>query len=381
MPHITSFVLLVLILAATRLPAQCIRLSDWTQVVPSAGLPGDLDLRKANNNLDVVRHDGRFYLGVRNSRTHFASKHTRLIVLSSDDLIDWRTETIVDLDSDIREPRFIAWNDSLYLYFFQAGTKMLRFQPRAMQFVVRGPGGGWSEPVNAGLDGYVNWRIKPHEGRLLLSAYHGGSTYKNDGEVVSHMRLFTSDDARTWTPISERPQLTHERSVSEFGFTVDAEGHLWGVARLELDGSYTVFAHRDSLHVFQPVYSEYKYDSPIVFRHDGVIYLIARRNLHSNGRFTQFGNRPRRNLIRYSLTRKATALWRLDTASRTWQHLMDLGGTGDTAFPGVVDLGGGRFLVMNYSSDLEGRRKTWLVGQLGATHVYYALLDVDAACE
>lgn len=373
---------LFLVLFVTTLDAasQCVRLSDWTRVVPSAGVPDDLDLRKANNNLDVVRLDGRFYLAVRNSRTHFASKHTRLIVLSSDDLVDWSTETVVDLDSDIREPRFIAWNDSLYLYFFQAGTKMLRFQPRFMQFVVRGPDGAWSRPVDAGLDGYVPWRIKPHQGRLLLSAYYGGSTYKNDGEVVSHMRLFHSDDARTWTPLSDAPQLTHPRSVSEFAFTFDRQGHLWGVARLELDGSYTVFAHRDSLHVFQPVYSEFKYDSPIMFRHADAIYLIARRNLHRDGRFARFGDRPRRNLVRYSLTRKTTALWRLDPNARDWVHVMDLGGTGDTAFPGVVDLGGGRFVVMNYSSDLDGRRKAWLAGQLGPTHIYHALLDVDAAC-
>ena len=69
-----------------------------TQVVPSAGLPREYhDLRAAlsarsNNNLDVVRHDGRVYLAWRTAPNHYASTQTELFVVSSTDERAWRFE-------------------------------------------------------------------------------------------------------------------------------------------------------------------------------------------------------------------------------------------------------------------------------------------------
>ena len=65
---------------------QSISYSPWEMVVPSDKLPSDIRLRKANNNLDITYYNNRYYLAFRNAPSHFASKKTRMYVLSSVDL-------------------------------------------------------------------------------------------------------------------------------------------------------------------------------------------------------------------------------------------------------------------------------------------------------
>ncbi len=61
------------------------KVSAARPVLPGPGMPAGLDLGRSNNNLDVVRHDGRLWLGTRTAPTHYASKDARLLVLVSDD--------------------------------------------------------------------------------------------------------------------------------------------------------------------------------------------------------------------------------------------------------------------------------------------------------
>ena len=56
---------------------------------------------------------------------------------------------------------------------------------------------------------------------------------------------------------------------------------------------------------------------------------------------------------------------------------LDLEGTGDTAFPALIENEDGTFTLMNYSSDLAKRSKNWIRGQLGKTYIYKTVLKVD----
>ena len=46
-------------------------------------IPKDVHLRKANNNLDIITYVDKYYLAFRTAPSHFASKKTRIYVLSS----------------------------------------------------------------------------------------------------------------------------------------------------------------------------------------------------------------------------------------------------------------------------------------------------------
>jgi hypothetical protein len=68
-------------------------LAETEQIVPGLGLPPELLLQQANNNLDVVRHDdGRVYLAFRSAPNHFASADATIQVISSADGQRWDFE-------------------------------------------------------------------------------------------------------------------------------------------------------------------------------------------------------------------------------------------------------------------------------------------------
>jgi hypothetical protein len=126
---------------------------------------------------------------------------------------------------------------------------------------------------------------------------------------------------------------------------------------------------------FEYWYSPYKFDSPLIFKHNGKIYLIARRNL--NGPFVQKEEKYKSNLLKYSLTKKTTALYVIDTDNKAIIHVMDFESTGDCAFPGIAPINENEFYILNYSSDIHKKEKSWIKGQLGKTFIYKTKMRIE----
>jgi hypothetical protein len=355
--------------------AQCISNTDWERVIPSANLPEGLEIRNANNNLDLILHQGKYYMAFRTAPSHFASKKTKLYILSSSDFESWQFEKEIFLESDLREPRFYQKGDSLFFMFFKGGTKMFKFEPQGIYACyLNSQDNNWSEiqKINIPL-GYVPWRIKEHKGVFYLSTYDGINEYKL--EVPSEFRLFTSKDGLQWEALSEQPQIRHERAIAEIELTFDENDDMWGIARLEFDGSYLVHANKEDYSKFEYWYSPYKFDSPIFFTHEGNHYLIARRNI--DGPLVHTEGKYKKNLVRYSFRKKTTALYLLDKEAKSLIHIKDFNSTGDCAFPGISSINENEFYMLNYSSNIEKRKKPWIVGQLGKTYIYKSKLKIE----
>ncbi len=111
---------------------------DTRQVIPGPGLPAESPAQNSNNNLDVVRHGGKVYLAWRTGPDHYASDKTKLYVLSSSDEKTWSFETEVSAGFDLREPRFLSLNGSLFLYLARLGNDPNRFEPKGMSPGTRG---------------------------------------------------------------------------------------------------------------------------------------------------------------------------------------------------------------------------------------------------
>lgn len=349
-----------------------IRHTRLEQIVPGDGLPADLALMDANNNLDVVEYQGRCFLAWRTAPTHFASPKTRLVVASSEDRKAWRVEAQFHLGCDLREPRFLVFNDTLFLYFFRAGVNMIAFEPEHIHMSVRGGDGAWSEPCEIFEPGFVVWRAKAHGGKAYMTVYRGGDIY-NMATRSGEVRLLTSDDGRVWEPISDAPQVDLP-AASEAAFAFDDAGNLVATVRLETSGSLVCTAAADNLAQWETHYTPYKYDSAVMFGHAGRFYVIARRNVagpfNRDLWFLPQAAQNTYNLLRYSLTRKRTALYRVDLERRELAPLFDFPSKGDTAYAGVVPLDENCYYVVNYSSPLEGPDWTWIGGQLTGTHIY-----------
>lgn len=370
------FVLLIM------LPLLCastpmLHLGNWVQLVPSQGLPAGMEVRRANNNLDITYFAGRYYFAFRTAPTHFASRNTSIQVLSSVDRQNWVLEQSIWMGTDLREPRFAVHNNYLFLYFFQGGTSPLGFEPQHVFATQYSNKGHWTACQDLGLDGYVPWRVRAHNGLLYLSAYYGKGLYTNGH--TADLRLFSSKDGWMWQPISSKPQVSG-KGAEEGEFIFDQQGNLWATVRVEGGGGMLVFAHADSLDNWHCYPTQEKYDSALLFKDKEEIYLVSRRNVDGNadkGKKLPPGLARYYNLVRYSATLKTTAIWRIDKQSRNVVHLMDIGGTGDTAFPGIVELGEGRWWLLNYSSKIDGPKKSWIRGQLGKTFIYAAELQAN----
>lgn len=353
--------------------AQKITTSEWKQLIPSADIPVNIKCRNSNNNLDLVQYNGKYYCAFRTAPTHFASKKARLYVISTEDFKTWKYETEFFVNADLREPRFAVFNQRLHLYFFEGGTKMFKFEPKHI-WTSKLSDTGWCAKIKTNLDGFVDWRFRTQNDKLYLSAYYGVNLY-NDGHHAN-LRLFSSADGVNFQQISEQPQVTTKGS-EEGEFIFDKQGNIWSTVRLEGSGSYLCFASKDSIDKWSQKFSKLKYDSALLFAEGDDIYLVSRRHLKGNATEEEFPDKKqrRKNLIRYSFSKKVTALFKINKEKMEIEHVMDFPSTGDTAYPAIAQKENDTFYLLNYSSNIHKRDKIWIGGQLGKTFIYQTELQ------
>lgn len=375
-----ALVVVVGVLAASSAPvtfdttaAAKVTLRNLRDLAPAPGLPPGLPLQRANNNVDIACHAGRWFLAFRTAPTHFASPDTRLIIVSSTDREKWEYESVIQMNSDAREPRLLVFKDKLFFYFFQAGRHPLRFEPQKTYAMERRGKADWTPPRPIYQPGYVAWRVKARGDLAYMSVYFGKGLYDTGGKR-GEVRLLTSTDGYDWRPISDAPQLD-DAGAEEPEFEFDEDGNLVVLIRREQEGgSYLCTARNDDLAHWKKSPSVFKYDSALMFQHDGALYVLARRNVAgASDREAGWLPGPFRrawNLARYSLTRKRTALYRVDLDAMCLHPLFDLPGKGDTAFPAMAKMNEGLYYVVNYTNALDGPDWPWIFGQLRPTRLY-----------
>ncbi|MCS7298069.1 MAG: hypothetical protein RMK19_01135 [Bacteroidia bacterium] len=326
-------------------------------------------LQRSHNNVDLTFFRGEYYLVLRAAPTHFPSRKAELRILRSTDLTHWICDTAFCVGQDLREPRWLIWKDSLYLYFFGGSASSWKFKSEGIQGAVWQAPGQWSF-FSVGWKGWVPWRARPSDSVAYLSVYWGENLYGTTHRAT--VRLLSSTDGRHWQAISDAPQLT-EPHATETDFWIEKDGRVWAVARAEGRGSYLCFAPHPTA-TWKAVPMPVKYDSPLLFSTPTGLYLVARRHLPGRAdrapRFFPALLRRYYNLILYSCSRKRTALYRVDTANRRIEWIQDLPGWGDTAFPAIYPYSGRDFVLVNYTSPLSKEDRWWIRGQLGRTTLY-----------
>ncbi|MFO0660280.1 MAG: hypothetical protein U0165_10685 [Polyangiaceae bacterium] len=368
---------------------------ETRQMVPDAKLPQEYQDKNgpSNNNLDVVRHDGKVFLAIRNGKFHFASADTRLYVFSSSDEKTWSFETKIDLGTDVREPRFLSYNGKLFLYFAQLGTNEFDFEPKGMWFTQYNGPGSWAEPTKFYKpdEPYIPWRAKVLGGKPYLIVYKNGQNIYDFKCTPMQIELLTTEDGINWKGVNPENPVVSEGGGSETDFDFDDRGDLYAVIRNEggevVDGdskfgSKICRAKKDNITKWECAYDRRKYDSPKVFAYQGQIFLIGRRNDTEDGYFDLYDDpsspdpdcsfEATQNGIEYSKAKKRTSLWQVDRVNLTVRYMMDLPGWGDTCFPSTLvdETNPARLFVYNYSSPLDGPDLPWHDGQEGQTNIY-----------
>lgn len=360
--------------------AEGITHTPFEQLVPGPAVPPGQEVMGANNNVDAVAFDGRYYLAYRTAPTHFASPNAKLIMVSSADLKTWAPEHVVHMPGhDLREPRFMVYQGRMFFFFFQGGKRALAFEPERIHAIVRDGAGEWSEPRAIYKPGFVAWRAKVHENQAYLSVYNGAGLYTL-GERPGELRLLVSDNGFDWREVSAKPQVI-AAGAEEGAFAFDAEGNLTAVVRLEVSGALVCTAPRDNLAEWTCTPLNHKYDSSLLLEHGGAFYLVARRNVAGAfNRGQAWLPTPMRRawrLGRYWFTRKRTALYQVHPEEGRVTPLFDFPSRGDTAFPAIIPLDANRYYLVNYSSPIDGPDWPWLLGQVTGSRLYAATLRFD----
>jgi len=381
-----SFAVLVIKLALTSYPvtfdteaAKGISYDLWRQLIPGPGMPAGKEYFSSNNNLDLVQYKGDFYIASRTAPTHFASDKTRIVVLRSSDRQTWECDTEFHVGRDIREPRFLVYRDTLFLYFFYAGTNAFKFEPQGIHVTSLGNDGKWSEPKPVFKPGYVDWRIRTFDNKAYMSVYNGAGLYTT-ADRPGDLRLLVSENGYDWTPISDKPQVDAV-SAEEGEIIFDKDGNLYATVRQETGGALVCRADKSDLSKWQCVHTTEKYDSALLFSHGDEFYVVARRNIA--GPFVSGGEwLPKKWqrawwMMRYSMTRKRTSLYRLDTEKLMLRPLLDFPSKGDTAFAGIVPLDENTYWLANYSCPLDGHDWPWMIGQITGTCIYDTILHIE----
>ncbi|MBX7194357.1 MAG: hypothetical protein K1X94_20040 [Sandaracinaceae bacterium] len=358
------------------------------RIVPGAGLPAEAMAQTSNNNLDVIRFEGRVYLAFRTGPSHYASPEVRLHLVSSADEITWDFERSFMRATDLREPRFLEVNGRLFLYMAELGTNPGDFEPMGTLVSERASDGSWSEPESIPeLTNAIGWRTRTEtiDGTPthFMTAYYGGEMiYDFLESPMIRVELLVTSDGRTFTPFDPAHRTLYVGGASETDFSIGPDGRLFGVMRNEAGDAESGFGSRvcraepGHLAEWTCVSDPKKYDSPLMFFHDGEHYLIGRRNVTSTGNYDLMSGA--RTHIRqavlnqgaYRSAPKRCSLWRYVQGEDRFAFILDLPSRGDTCFPGRLD--GSTpddVVVYNYSSDPDGPDVPWGVGQEGPTYI------------
>lgn len=364
-------------------------LNDFEIIVPSDGLPEQVELKNGNNNLDVVRHDGRVYLAWRTAPTHFASPTTTLYIASSVDQVTWDFEAKLFLNTDLREPRFLSFDGKLFLYFAVLGTSPIDFTPQGTMVTQYTGPASWTEPQWIYEEGFIAWRTKVIDDVPYMVTYVGGeSIYDPNTDTEMEVHWLTTENGVDWVPVIPDQPVILKGGCSETDFTFLSDGTLIGMCRNEAGdedgfGSKICRAQANDLGNWQCVSDPKKYDSPLVFNHNDEVYLIGRRNLTATGNYDLGKNhypelaRTLLNELDYWLAPKRTSLWKIDSETLEVSFVFDFPSNGDTCFPGLIEgENEGEYIIYNYTSPLEGEDLFWLQGQLGPTLIYRVTLEL-----
>lgn len=352
--------------------------SQPVKIVPSGKIPFNVKIYKSNCNLDIVKYKNRYYFAFRTSPTHFASDKTILYVLSSNDLEKWEYEAEFNFKSDLREPRFLVFKNKLFLYFFQGGTNPLSFAPRHIFVSEYISKSNWTKPKPIYKPGFVAWRVKEFKEKAYMSVYYGVGIYSNEKQP-GHLQLLQSDDGYNYKLVNNK-EISREVSAEEGEFEFDDKGNLYATIRRELKGSEVCYAEKNDITNWQCKFTPYKYDSALMFKHKNNFYVIARRNIdgkyNKNSKYLPNFLKSKYYLVRYSLTRKRTTLYKLNKEKLELEPLFDFPSKGDTAYAGIVKVNENRYFVLNYSTDIHRFDWNWLFGQLFGSNIYAITLEL-----
>src|SRR5436190_952798 len=393
-PMAPRVVILVAVVASLALPAGASAvpvpaMTPPVTVVPSPGLPADVQVDHSNANLAVAYFRGRVFMVFRTAKWQIADDNARLYVVSSVDQVHWRFEGKFAYGRDLREPRLFVWKKKLFLYFALLGSNAAAFEPGGEMATRWIAPGKWVKPRRIlPQPDFIAWAVKAHRGKAYMSGYTGGGGTFQPNPPPKYVYWLTTTDGWNWKPIDPARKIVYTGQCGETDFAFMPDGSLVTACQTEeVDklgwGAKVCTAPARELALWTCRGDPRRLDSPFVFVYQGYAYVIARRQPNFGGNY-DLGlpktpdTDPEFVLYdgTYAATTKRCSLWSIDTKTRTFTPLFDVPGVGDTCYPEMIRQPHGQFLVYNYTSPLDGSDPPWGTAlTVGDTLIYRMTLQ------
>ena len=360
---------------------------DVRQIVPSDILPNDVYDKTANNNLDVILFDCKLFLAFRTAPSHFASSETEMYIVSTDDFKKFNLERRISIKKDLREPRFLIANGTLFMYFAVLGTNPVKFEPEGTMVIQRDRDGKWSRPQWLFRNTFIPWRGKEFDDTPTLIGYTGGDNIYSEPTDAIKVFWLRTNDGINFEPFLSKKEIILQGGVSETDIVKHRENEYVAVSRNELgdeSGWGSKICRINGTAPYETVCKSdpKKYDSPLLFKHKERIILIGRRNLTETGNYDlnmrdlSFVEQRNKYEIEYSFAPKRCSVWEVDPENLSVNFILDLPSRGDTCFASHIPLGENDYLIFNYSSPIDGPDYKWIEGQANPTYIYSLILHL-----
>ena len=287
--------------------------------------------RAAHNAFtDLIRLDGQWICVFREGGGH-VSHDGKVRVIASADGAKWRSLALLETPSaavpDLRDPKITTTPDGR-LMLTAVGANRKPGQATMQTYAwFSADGKRWSEPAAIGQRGFWLWRVTWHKGRAYAVGYARGS---------AHVRLYRSDDGRTFEPLVERLFGKGFPNEASLVFGPDDTCR----CLLRRDGK----PNTAQLGTSRPPYTKWTWQD--LGKRIGGPRMIRL----PGGRLLAGGRR-------YDGGARTSLMW-VETAGPALRELLKLPSGGDTSYPGLVMHDG--LLWVSYYSSHEGKTSIYL---------------------
>jgi hypothetical protein len=323
---------------------------------------------KHNAFTDLLFWRDEFWLVYISSPSHFASKHSHVILLRSKDAMQWqKAAEFSGNGEDIRDPKLAVIKDQLFLYALL--NKQFDPEPYKTISTHSNDGGTWSALEDVTPQGWLLGRPLSPDGIFFYAPAH----HLDHGKAV----LLRSGDGIAW---DIHATIHAGDQADETAVTLNPDGAMVSVTRIEAGGG--IFGHREAgtqISRALPPYSEWvplarssvtRLDGPALFTYNSRTLAVGRRQVKVAGPFQWQGS---------ALGRKRSALFLVDEKNGTMTHLTDLPSSGDTSYPGTTIVKG--LLYISYYTNDTKKDVNWLAGMLLPTQIRMARIEISKLTE
>lgn len=323
---------------------------------------------KHNAFTDLLFWRDEFWLTYISSPSHFASKHSRVILMHSKDARQWQQAAEFSGNGeDIRDPKLAVIKDQLFLYALL--NKKFDAEPYKAISTHSANGTAWSAIEDVTPQGWLLGRPVTPDNKTWFAPAHR----IDHGTAV----LLRSTDGIAW---DMHATIHANDRADETAIQLLQNGLMVSATRVEAGGG--IFGHPEAgtqISSAQAPYTEWtsltrskvtRLDGPVLFTHNDHLYAVGRRQVKVASPLRWQGS---------AVGKKRSALFLVNEKDGELIHLTDLPSSGDTSYPGAVIVND-KLFISYYTND-PGRDPVWLIGMLLPTQIEIAMIDTSKLIE